>query len=96
MNIEKQLRLIDKISPLRTHIDCMEALAKLDIEKHNRRKILIEKGTIKIRDTGGVFGKGVWINDTLVCILPDDCDRRRELTDAIFDTVCIFTERNKA
>ena len=95
MDIERRLRLVNKISSLRKHTDCMEILAGLAREKHSRRKTLIGKGIIKIRDTGGVFGKNVWIKDTLVCILPDGCDRRRELTDAIFDTVCTLIERNK-
>ena len=96
MDIERHLRLVNRISSLRKHTDCVEILARLAREKHNRIKILIEKGIIKIRDTDGVFGKNVWIKDTLVCILPDDCDRRRELTDAIFNTVCALTEKSKA
>ena len=93
MDIERRLRLVNKISPLRKHVDCMEILAKLAREKHSRRKILIEKGIIKIKHT--VFGRGVWVKGVLVGYIPNDCNRRREFTDAIFDTVCALAERSR-
>jgi hypothetical protein len=40
-----------------------------------------------------LFGNGVWVKDTLIGFLPDDRDRRREFTDAIFNTICILTEK---
>lgn len=91
MDIERRLRLINKISLLRQHVDCVEILAERARETHNRRKTLIEKGIIKIKHN--VFGRGVWVKGILIGYIPNDCDRRREFTDAIFNTICALTEK---